>query len=82
MSGYDPKKHHRRSIRLKGYDYSRPGAYLVTMCVQDWGWKFGRVVDGRVFLSREGEIASRCWEEIPEHFKNAALDEYVIMPNH
>ena len=82
MSGYDPKKHHRRSIRLKGYDYSRPGAYFVTMCVQDWEWKFGRVVDGRVFLSREGEIASRCWAEIPQHFGNAVLDEYVIMPNH
>ena len=82
MSGYDPKKHHRRSIRLKGYDYSRPGAYFVTICVQHWEWKFGRVVDGRVFLSPEGEIAHRCWEEIPEHFRHAVLDKYVIMPNH
>lgn len=30
--GYDPEKHHRRSIPLKGYDYSQPGAYFVTIC--------------------------------------------------
>jgi REP-associated tyrosine transposase len=82
MSGYDSKKHHRRSIRLKGYDYSRPGAYFLTMCVQDWEWKFGRVVNGKMQFSPAGEIAHRCWEEIPEHFKNAILDKFIIMPNH
>ncbi len=82
MCGYDPRKHYRRSIRLKGYDYSSPGSYFVTMCVQDWVWMFGDVVDGEMSLSPYGKIAARCWEDIPRHFKNALLDEYVIMPNH
>ncbi|MCR4417999.1 MAG: transposase, partial [Ignavibacteria bacterium] len=32
---YDPSKHHRRSIRLKGYDYSQAGAYFVTICTHN-----------------------------------------------
>lgn len=33
MGGYDPDIHHRRSIRLRGYDYTQAGAYFVTICV-------------------------------------------------
>ncbi len=40
---YDPEKHHRRSIRLKHYDYSEPGGYFVTLCTQDWKCLFGKV---------------------------------------
>lgn len=58
--GYDPQRHHRRSIRLKGYDYRRPGVYFVTLVTQDREWLFGEVVEGQVRLSEMGRIV---WEE-------------------
>jgi len=54
---YDPDKHHRRSIRLKGYDYSLPGAYFITICTRQREALFGQVQDGRMHPSRLGEIA-------------------------
>ena len=80
---YNPDIHpRRRSIRLKGYDYSRPGAYFVTICTQDRQCLFGKVVDGEMRLNRLGAIAHQCWQNIPGHFPHVALDTYVIMPNH
>ena len=74
--------HRRKSIRLKGYDYSQPGAYFVTICTKNRKAIFGDVVDGEMRMSQMGEIASRCWREIPDHFTNVELDEFVVMPNH
>ena len=79
---YDPDKHHRRSIRLKGHDYTQPGAYFVTICTRDRESLFGHVVNGEMRLNEAGEIARRCWGDIPSHFPHAALDAFVIMPNH
>ena len=79
---YDPEKHHRRSIRIRVYDYSQGGMYFVTICTRDREYLFGEVVDGEMRLSLYGEIARTCWGEIPEHFPHAALDVSVIMPNH
>lgn len=79
---FDPKRHHRSSIRLKGYDYSGEGLYFVTICTQERERVLGEIKDGRMVLSGFGEIAKRCWEEIPGHFENVGLDEYIIMPNH
>lgn len=79
---YDPNKHHRRSIRLKCYDYSQPGAYFVTIVTHQRQCIFGRIVDGKMRLNEWGEIAKQCWNEIPQHYPNVTLDEYVIMPNH
>ncbi|MGD8624349.1 MAG: hypothetical protein PVJ34_07430 [Anaerolineae bacterium] len=56
MTRYDPRRHHRRSIRLKGYDYSRPGAYFVTICTQGGEPFFGQVWEGRMHLSPTGEM--------------------------
>ena len=78
----DPAIHHRRSIRLRGYDYSSPGRYFVTMCVADRHARFGAVVHGRMILSEAGQIAAECWRAIPQHFPHVALDEWVVMPNH
>jgi len=52
----DPEKHHRRSIRLKGHDYSRAGAYFVTICTQNRECLFGDIVDGEMILNKNGEI--------------------------
>ena len=48
---FNPDKHHRRSIRLKGYDYSKPGAYFVTLCVKDRECLFGDITDGQMHLN-------------------------------
>jgi putative transposase len=81
---YDPRRHHRRSIRLKGYDYTQAGAYFITICTQDRRRLFGEVVNGRMRLNDAGEIVRDEW------FRTAALrpyvrlddDEFVAMPNH
>ncbi len=78
---YDPK-HHRRSIRLKGFDYTREGAYFVTICTQNQACLFGEIVNGQMQLSDVGEVADTCWRAIPEHFPRVVLDAFVIMPNH
>ena len=79
---FGPDKHHRRSIRLPGYDYSRAGAYFVTICVQDRACLFGDIADGVMRLNDAGRVVERCWHEIPIHFPHVELDEFVIMPNH
>ena len=79
---YDPDKHHRRSIRLKERDYAGPGAYFVTICTRERESLFGHVVNGEMRLNEAGEIARRCWEDIPDHFPLVELDAFVIMPNH
>ena len=81
---YDPHKHHRRSIRLKGYDYTQAGAYFVTFVAHDRECLFGEVVDGVMWLNAFGEIVRDEW------FRTAVVrpyvmldpDEFVVMPNH
>jgi REP element-mobilizing transposase RayT len=79
---YDPAKHNRRSIRLKGYDYSGEGAYHVVIRTKNGVCMFGEVEANETKLSPIGGIAERCWLEIPEHFPYVELDQYVVMPNH
>jgi len=79
---YNPEKHHRRSIRLKNYDYASSGAYFVTIVTHQRQCLFGAIVDGAMRLNEWGAIAERCWMEIPQHYPHASLDAFVIMPNH
>jgi putative transposase len=79
---YNPAIHHRRSIRLKGYDYSQAGLYFITICCQDRAQLFGGIINGVMKLNDAGDVARRCWTDIPDHFPNAVLHQYVIMPNH
>jgi putative transposase len=74
--------HHRRSIRLKGYDYAGEGLYFITICTSEKQYLFGQFVDAQMQLSDIGAQAQKCWAEIPQHFPNVVLHEYVIMPNH
>jgi REP element-mobilizing transposase RayT len=74
--------HHRRSIRLKGYDYTRAGAYFVTICTKDRACLFGDVADGVMRLNQMGHIVRQCWLAIPDHVPPVLLDEFVVMPNH
>lgn len=79
---YNPKFHHRRSIRLKEYNYSQEGYYFVTICVKNMECLLGDVVGGKMVLSNIGEIVKEYWVEIPKHFNNVLLDVFVVMPNH
>lgn len=79
---YTPHLHHRRSIRLKGYDYSQPGLYFITICCQDRACLFGNVMDGEMKLNDAGKITDEYWMEIPKHFPNTVLHEHIVMPNH
>ena len=82
MAKFDPNKHHRRSLRLKGYDYSQKGAYYVTIVAWRRECLFGEVVNGDVKLSSYGEIVQKWWDEIPRHFQNVETGAFIIMPNH
>ncbi|MCF6153948.1 MAG: transposase [Candidatus Brocadia sp.] len=79
---YDPKLHHRRSLRLKEYDYSRNGAYFITVRSYDKKCIFGNILIESVELTRLGKIVNDFWYEIPNHFKNVQLDTFIVMPNH
>lgn len=75
-------KHHRRSPRLPEYDYTQPGAYFVTVCVKGKQCRLGKIVDGEMAVSKEGEIVTGVWENLPTHYSHIELDEFVVMPNH
>ena len=79
---FDPQIHHRRSIRLPGYDYSRPGAYFITIVTQGRATLFGGISNGAMQLSQRGQIAAECWRAIPNHFPNVEMGAFVVMPNH
>jgi len=79
---FNPQKQHRRSIRLKGFDYSSEGAYYVTIVVQGRECLFGEIIDDEMYLNEYGEIVQKWWDEIPIHFPNVELGAFVIMPNH
>lgn len=79
---YDPFKHHRRSIRLRGYDYSQVGAYFITICEQNRECIFGEVVDAEMHPSQFGEIVLKWWHELPNYYPPVELDEFIVMPNH
>jgi putative transposase len=91
-SSYNPNIHHRRSIRLKGCDYSQAGLYFITICCYDRACLFGEIVVSKnqstndnaaqMILNDAGKIAHECWLEIPNHFPNVVLHEFVVMPNH
>jgi REP-associated tyrosine transposase len=78
---FDPRVHHRSSIRLKGYDYTQAGAYFVTLVVSHREYWLGNMHSDTVVLSEMGKMVKECWLKLPQTF-NIQLDEWVIMPNH
>ncbi|NET62718.1 MAG: transposase [Symploca sp. SIO2E6] len=79
---YNPQIHHRRSIRLKDYDYSQPGVYFVTICTNDRQCWFGEIHDSQMCLNQLGKIVAQGWLRTPEIRPEVILDEWTIMPNH
>ncbi len=70
------------SARLAGWDYSHPGSYFITTCTKNRKHFFGEIIDGEMHLNEIGVIADNSWAEIPDHFENITLGEFIIMPNH
>lgn len=79
---FNSEIHHRRSTRLFGYDYSRPGYYFVTICTHDKECYFGGIEKSKVVLNKMGTIVEKKWQDILVHFPGVELDEMIIMPNH
>ena len=79
---YDSTIHLRRSIRLKGYDYSRAGAYFVNVCTHSRQCIFGGIADREMRLNDAGQVVQQCWDRIPTHFPHVELDKFVVMSNH
>ncbi len=72
----------RKLNRLNEYDYSKNGYYFITLCTKDGIEYFGKIENEEMILNQFGETAERCWKEIPNHYDNVEIDEFVIMPNH
>ena len=79
---YNPKIYHRRSIRLKEYDYSQCGYYYITVCTKNMECWFGNVVGGEMKLSDIGEIVKKCWVEIPQQFGTSIANSLPMIVNH
>lgn len=79
MNCYD---HGRKYNRLQEYNYSLAGYYFVTLCTYKRVEFFGHIRNGQLDLNENGVLAHKFWEEIPFHYKNVGVDEFVIMPNH
>lgn len=79
---FDPRIHHRRSIRLPGYDYASTGAYFVTMVTQGREMLFGNVVNGEMVLNDFGNIVAETWGWLETQYPYVELGAWVVMPNH
>lgn len=79
---FNPDIHHRQSIRLKGHDYSQPGAYFITIGAHQRQALFGHITDGIMSMNAAGLMVEKCWRAIPDHFPLVQLAEFIVMPNH
>ena len=79
---YDPQIHHRRSIRLKGYDYSQQGLYFVTICVKNRACLFGEIINQQMILNDAGIMVNKWYSELENKFPDITCHEHIVMPNH
>lgn len=82
MSPYDPNIHHRRSVRLRGYDYASAGWYFVTICTQNHECLFGNIENNAMVLNDAGRMVEKWYHEIHNKFPDIFCHEMVVMPNH
>jgi len=79
---FDPKIHRRRSTRLKDYDYSKCGAYFITICTQHFESRFGEIQKDELYLNEVCKMVEKDWLDMPDKFPFIELDEFIVMPNH
>ena len=82
MSKFDPQKHHRHSVRLKGYDYAGAGGYFVTIVTWHREFLFGEITNEEMKLNKVGKIVEWEWLELPKRLSYIELGAYMVMPNH
>lgn len=70
------------SLRLSGFNYSKPGAYFVTICKATYKIQFGEIVNASVILSPFGNVIEEHWKRIPARFPDIVVDEFIVMPDH
>lgn len=76
------RTHGRRQLRLRGWDYSRPAGYSITISTINRADVLGEVVRGRMVPNGIGEIVADCWLWLERHFGHVVLDEWTLMPTH
>jgi REP-associated tyrosine transposase len=79
---FNPKTHHRQSVRLKGYDYTQPGWYFVTVCTHGKRFLFGDVSDGQMLRNGLGDVAQVEWFRSAKLRDDVLTDAFIVMPNH
>jgi REP element-mobilizing transposase RayT len=79
---YNPNIHHRRSIRLKEYDYAQAGLYFITLCCHGRRHLFGKITNSELRLNEYGQIAFDEWKHTEDLRDNIRLHDFIIMPNH
>lgn len=79
---YNPKTHNRKSIRLKGYDYTQTGLYFVTICCQNRRHLYGHIENGKMILNESGLMIEKWYYELENKFSDIKCREMVVMPNH
>jgi len=77
-----PATYRRRPLHLRGFDYSKEGAYFVTICTRNREYLFGAVVDGEMRLNNVGRVVQTVWGGLSDRFPTIELDAFVVMPNH
>jgi putative transposase len=82
MVKYNPNIHHRRSIRLAGYDYSQKGYYFITICAQGRKALFGTIKNNQMIPNGTGQMIQMFWDEIAQYYDGIEIDAFQIMPNH
>ncbi|MDX8379108.1 MAG: transposase [Gallionella sp.] len=82
MDKFNPKIHHRKSIRLKNYDYSQAGLYFITMCTQSRFHLFGEIVNDEMVLNDAGMMGWDEWQKSEKNRDEIKIHEFVVMPNH
>ena len=75
-------KYRIETTRLKGFDYAKAGNYFITICTKNRKPLFAEIIDEKIKLSETGKIVSDCWSDLPNHYPNIILDEFIVMPNH
>ena len=79
---YNPEIHHRRSTRIKGYDYSQAGLYFITLCTYKRICLFGEIINMKMVLNEYGRIAEEELIKTSKMRPNIKLEAFIIMPNH
>jgi putative transposase len=77
-----PEDHHRKNMRLQGYDYSQAGGYFVTIVAQGRECLFGEILNDEMIFNEAGKMVARWWNELANKFPSVTPEAFVVMPNH